>query len=365
MKIGIITLHRTCNYGGVLQPFALQRAFEEHGAQVEIIDFYDYDNTILGQLKLLKGKSEKLKNPILHLGALGAFSISYIKKKIVFDKFIKNRLHLSEYTYCCEADFYKHMPEADVYCSGGDQVWHSVVLPRFFPFIKDKPLVAYSASFGKDSVDTECYETIRNNLSRFKLLSSRENTGVEILNSMGFEDAIQVIDATLLFTAEEWACFSSNKFRGKKYILTYNLNHDKTLDNYSNYLSKKYNLPIYNINMHWFEIIRPGKNLWCPSVEKYLGLFQNAEYVIGDSFHGMVFSVLFHRPFTAVVPKFAGTRLESFASLLGLTNHIVKSGSTPDADFSINLDIDWNYVDDILSREREKANQYIDQFFKL
>ena len=358
IKVGIITLHRTSNYGGVLQPFALQSVLEGNGFEVEIIDYYPEANTVLGQLKRLKSKSDKMKNPILYVGALGAFTISYIKKKIVFEKYIYKNLNLSKQIYKNLSDLERNIPLADIYCAGGDQVWHGFDKARFFPFVHNKPIVSYSASFGKDSIDSEIFDKICTELRRFSKVSTREKSGLSLLRSLGREDGIWTLDSTLLWNKKKWMPYISDTYKGKDYILTYNLHHDGTIDNFAKELSLKCGLPVYNICMHWFEVYRFGKRIWCPKVEDYLSLFYNANYVIGDSFHGTVFSILFHKKFVSVIPDKVGTRIGSILELTKLEQRAFIKNNRPDLDI-IEQEIDYDNVDCILERERQKALDYI------
>ena len=94
-KIDIITLHRVRNYGSSLQTLATQQVFKNLGFKTEIIDYYPERYTSLGLLKRLKNKNATLKkNPILLFGARIIISISYIKKKIVFDNFLKKYIRI-------------------------------------------------------------------------------------------------------------------------------------------------------------------------------------------------------------------------------------------------------------------------------
>lgn len=90
MKINLITLHRAENYGSVLQTLALQNKFVKLGHNVTILDYYPERYTKKGLLKRLKDKSTKFKNPLLLLAAKILIYPSYIRKGIVFNRFLKN-----------------------------------------------------------------------------------------------------------------------------------------------------------------------------------------------------------------------------------------------------------------------------------
>lgn len=366
MKIGMITLHRSRNYGSVLQAFALQRKLEDMGCNVEVIDYYPERYSSFGLLKRLKNKIDPKwrKIPGVALAAQLMISVSYVKKKIIFDGYLKRKINLSEKTYKTKEDLYANVPKADMYCTGSDQVWNShwnegIDFPLYLDFVADAYIkFAYAASFGKGDLDTEELMTVKNLLAKYDYVSIREISGLKIVDKMGIAHGIQVLDPTLLFCAEEWDKYVSKKSSRQKYILTYNLHHDRNLDKYANELSQRTNLPIYNISYNWHDIIRKGKLKWCPSVEEYLRLIKDAEHVIADSFHATVFSLVFHKQFVVLYPDLAGSRLTSILSLTGLMERgIFNFSDTSLADKKI----DYTKVDQILQEERKKADSFLNK----
>jgi len=359
-KVGILSTQRHANWGSALQCYALEHKLNDLGFDAEIIDYFPEDVTVVGQLKRLRGKSNKLKNPIIHLAAICAFSISYVNKKRVFDKFIKKNLRLSKRTYLDASEISDKDPIEDIYCCGGDQTLNGFKVLDVFDRLSDESIkVAYSSSFGKTEFTEEEYRHSRESLSRFDALSCREDSGTEIMRKMGFDSAKWIIDPAFLLTAEEWMKLVSDKYKGKKYIVAYNLHHDKEIERYEKELSQKYNLPVINICVQWFEFYRYGKFLWCPSVEDFLSLIYNAEYVISDSFHATVFSVLFHKRFMTVVPDVVGTRIESISNLLGIDDRIIKWNQNKDYLSLIEKEIDYTRIDKIIADERIKAEEFI------
>lgn len=245
MKISIITLHRVRNYGSSLQTFATQNFVEKFGADVEFVDYYPERYTSFGPLKRLKNKSDRLaKNPILLLAAQIIISISYIKKKLVFDSFLKKRIKLTPKTYRSEKEIVNDLPDADAYCTGSDQVWNShwnegVDRPFYLSFVpEDKYKFSYAASIGNAELSEEEVSEVFPLLKKYKHITVRENVGVDILRDMGLESE-QVLDPTLLFDSEEWNKYTSDRFKKKKYVVTYNLHHDKRIDDFAQMLGKK------------------------------------------------------------------------------------------------------------------------------
>ena len=114
--------------------------------------------------------------------------------------------------------------------------------------------------------------------------------------------------------------------------------------------------------MHWFEAYRYGKTLWVPSVEDFLSLFYNAEFVLSDSFHATVFSLLFHKKFMTIAPDIVGARIKSISNLFGLQNRVIDWNKNKDYIEIMNEEINFTEIDSIIDRERKKAVEFIKQW---
>lgn len=361
MKIDIITLHRVRNYGSSLQTLATQRFFEENGCEAEIIDYYPERYTSLGLLKRLKYKSERLEhNPVLLLAARMVISVSYLRKKLVFDKFLKKHIKLTPATYRSEEELEANVPAADIYCTGSDQVWNShwnegVDYPFYLKFLPDgSRRFSFASSIGNEKLGGEEASVVTPMLEKYEMISVREDAGVEVIENLGLK-ARQLLDPTLLFPAEKWQDYVSDRFSGKKYVVTYNLHHDKRLDDYANALAAKHGLKVFNISYNFHDIVRKGTLKWCPKIEEYLGLIRDAAYVVTDSFHATVFSVLFKKQLTVIYPEIASSRIRSILNLLGMQDRGFED--TPPIE-AADSPIDFDYAFNILDRERAASARF-------
>lgn len=365
-RIGILTTHRQANWGSVLQCYALQCALEKHSYEVEIIDYFPEDVTLKGQLKRLKTKSKKLRNPIIYFGAVLAFTISYLKRKIVFTNYIKNNLNLTTKTYYTATDITEKDPIEDIYCCGGDQTLNGFkMLDVFNNLSKDVVKVAFSSSFGKITFSPDEWINEKKSLLRFNALSCREDSGVKIMNEMGLPDPQQIIDPVFLLSRDTWESLASNKYRDKKYIVVYNLHHDKFLENFEKELAQAYQIPIYNICNHWFEFYRYGRFLWAPPVEDFISLILHAEFVVSDSFHATAFSIIFRKKFLSIVPDLVGTRVESVLSLFEFDERIINEKDGRNYVEIIREPIDEEKIEKIINVEVQKANVFIESWKNL
>jgi hypothetical protein len=191
----------------------------------------------------------------------------------------------------------------------------------------------------------------------------REKTGVNLVKELGFSNVEQVLDPTLLLDKDQWRLYLSEKSsKKKKYILTYNLHHDKRIDDYAKRFGKKHHLPVYNISYNWHDVVRPGNLLWCPEVSEFLGWIANAEYVIADSFHSTVFSVIFHKKFVTITPEVASSRVVDFLNMLNLEERNISSVETIDV---IEQSIDYEKVEKLLIGYRQKSMEYLQRSIEL
>ena len=295
-------------------------------------------------------------------GARVIISFSYIKKKIVFDSFLQKYIKITPKTYRTEKELLENIPFADAYCTGSDQVWNSywnegVDRPLYLSFVpENKFRFSYASSIGNAELSQKEIEEIKPMLALYKHITVRENTGIDIMRSVGFEDVQQMIDPTLLFKGEQWRKYTSDKFKNQKYVVTYNLHHDKRIDDYAMKVAETNGLKVYNITYNIHDIIRKGTIKWCPKIEEYLGLIKDAQYVITDSFHATVFSILFNKKFMVIYPEQASSRIRSILELLNLQNR--GCDDMPDVQQVMN-DIDFSNVDNILDVERERAISYL------
>lgn len=374
MKIDIITLHNVKNYGSVLQSLATQIILEKKGYEVEFINYYRKN---LIDENILKDNLENSKffslNPITKL--IGKIILpKTINKQIkVFNDFLNKYIKTTKKRYYSFRELQDDIPKADIYCTGSDQMWNSewnngIERAFYLDFLPDEePRFALSSSFGRDEIkDKEEEEEIAKMLKKYRAISVRESSGINILNKIGIENVEQVLDPTLLLDKNMWKKILENKELEKKeekYILVYQLNmKNKEFDNYVKKLSKKKKVPVIRVSINNYQRFKYGKLIDTPSVLDFLDYFINAEYIITDSFHGTAFSINLNKKFICVFPKKFSARLQSILELTGLEDRKLKSIDDLN---QIDNKIDYDKVNEILNRERGKTNNFIDRALEL
>lgn len=356
-NVALITLHRSANYGSVLQALATQVVLERMGYDVAVVDYYAPRNSVPEMLRGLRHKKPLFeKNPLALLAARAILLPSYLKRRRTFDRFITLNLRLSGRTYRSNEELAQDPPKADLYVTGSDQVWNSewnggIDEALFLAFTQEgAPRISFSASFGKAGLDDGEAGRTRELLARYGGITVREDTGVEIVRGLGL-DATQVLDPTLFMTPEDWRPWVSGRRPRSEYILMYNINHNAPLDRFVQRLARKTGLPVYYISYQLHDCFKRGRMRCCVPVEDFLSLIAGARYVVCDSFHCAAFSVNFNREFAIVPPKRFGTRLESFMRVVGLEDRIVG-----EEDIGIfDRPIDWGSANARLDAERARS----------
>ncbi len=366
MKVQVITRHAPVNYGSLLQAIATQKIFENAGCECEIIDYIRTDEEYQNADKAyLKQKPKWNSNPILRAIYLMLRVPASIDSGNKFRTMQEKYLKLTK-RYSSNEDLKNNIEDADLYVTGSDQVWGKVACGEydtsyFLDFVKDNnKKIAFASSMGH-ATKTEAEEKLFIDcLKQYKHVAVREDAVVEYLKSIGVE-AKQVLDPTLMISAEEWREMSVKPREGK-YVLIYQIHSDKRLGKYAKEYARRKGLPLIRISQNFHQIIRDGKFQYIPDVKEFLGYIDNAECLITDSFHGTAFAINLNTNFIEILPNTnTSSRNQSILRLLNLSDRIVSDLN----DFSImNSTIDYASVNSILADERRKSLDVLNSFIK-
>ncbi|MBU3180681.1 polysaccharide pyruvyl transferase family protein [Clostridium psychrophilum] len=358
MKVSIITRHAITNYGSLLQAFALQTVIENLGYDVEIIDYIRHDEDYKNITDVLVKKSLKWNsNSITRFLYKSIQSPEYKLMGKAFKRYRKQYLKLTN-NYCSIKELEKNPPIADIYCTGSDQVWGTIgedIYDKvyFLDFVQnDKKCISYAASFGKSKIDENFKNMLKGSLKKYDELLVREDSALQILQSLNFKNSSQVLDPTLLLNNEQWDKYIGSKKINKDYVLIYQLHRNNKMDKYSKMFSKKTGLQLIRMTPSLHHIVRGGKVVFLPNIIDFLSYIKNAKYVITDSFHGTAFAINYNVQFIDIHPGETATRNQSILELTGLKNRMLANYN----DFSyIDKMIDYKKVNEILTVERVKS----------
>lgn len=308
-KIGILTFHKSLNYGSALQAFALVQKLRKLGYDAEVIDYKQYNYSFQYALLKLPVSAGALKYDIIHLSFLGTL----IKREKAFPAFCEKYLHLSRQKYQYGDDLSRLNEQYDSIICGSDQIWNPDAAdfdPNYFlPNIKNVKKVSYAASINGGSLEkTPIAEQLRQNLLDFDALSVREKSGKENLDCflVGKRDISVVLDPTLLHDKSVYDEVSAPRLVTEPYIFFYSINFKPDAVQAAENLSKRTGLPVYFLfagrgNKY---VLKAGKTfrVWKKSVgpEAFISLLKYSDYVVTNSFHGTAFSVIYEKKFFSI-----------------------------------------------------------------
>lgn len=333
-KIGILTFHAAHNYGSCLQNFALQQVLIELGYLPETINLRtEYQKEWYNFYKPIHKMINK-KRSLLRLVYL-PYTFSLKKKISLFEHFISNELKISkEINNSSDINL---LPEYDAYIVGSDQCWNVTAndfdFSYFLDFVRpEKKKISYAVSMGPNpklvlNADKFLLEKVSKAISCIDAVSVRDETTADVVSSLiGQKQKVKVLpDPTLLLKPEEWGNFIAKDPLVKgDYIFLYTPFYNKQVYNVAKVLSKKIACKVVVSNINTQSMIHfPGfsYHLACGPWE-FLNLVKNAKYVVGGSFHLLVFCTLLKKKFLAV-NGLNDSRLSSLLKLTGLENYSV------------------------------------------
>lgn len=359
-NVGILTFHNGENYGAALQSYALKNTLKKMGVQAEVIN-YKKEKQYNNKCSLSIGKYLSKAYLARKIYAL-PYGKSLKQKQKAFSKFMEKNLDIDIKEIIDDKNISNFSNKFDMIMFGSDQIWN--MSPKiydrskiFFGDFDYKGLKAsYAASFGDTlnyAVDNKEY--IKKMLTDFDYISVREYGGKKFLNDIGME-ADLALDPTLLLDEKEWnEMIDSKPVEGGEYILYYSVNCRKDSWMVAKKLSKLTGLRVINLVEHP-KILGAGfENNYTAGPLEFLNIIKSSKYVVTNSFHGMVFSIIFQKNFIPVFEENNGDvvideRKYTVLKALGLEKYIHTNS----------MDIDLNKLNDIDYREaKEKLEELV------
>ena len=385
MKIGILTQPLYTNYGGVLQAFALQKKLRDMGNEVVTLDipipiasnpsiikqiFLFFATLLLAIIKKRGVKNiyypfnTKLRNHKLIRLCFRPF----LNRIMLISPEINSENRLRE--YCKEKEF-------DVYIIGSDQVWRPCCSPNigwyFLDFLKinkRERRLSYAASFGTDVWEFTQEQTVylKPFIKMFDAISVREESGVELCSKYFGIEAKHVLDPTLLLSVSDYnelvELDKGNTYSIEEHIFAYLLDESDEKRDVLNFVASCLGMPIEINSLSNNKSMPPYTSTnevfkYTPKpISQWLRNFHDCKFVITDSFHGTVFSIIYHCPFVVLQNPFRGnTRMESLLKSFGLESRLINDST--ELTSLINQPIDWEQVDTILQQRRDASLQFL------
>jgi len=368
MKIGILTQPLHDNYGGLLQAYALKTTLEKIGHDVDIINRRKDDASFKFRLrkivKKILGKGPKFELTKLQKEAISQHT-SYFAKTYIKD--------ITPPIYDTEA-LRKIAPGYEGFVIGSDQVWRPAYSPKianyYLDFVDNPNVkgVAYAASFGVDhwEYSEEQTKECKANVHKIKAVSVREDSAVELCRKHLGVEAVHVLDPTMLLNKEEY--IELIKIENEKQVdgglMHYVLDKNEEKEALIQRVAQVYNYKPFTAHQKkkpTKESVQNIEDFVFPKVTTWLNGFHSAEFIVTDSFHGTVFSILFNKPFLVIANMGRGkARFDSLLKMFHLEDRLVTDSKSIDQEKIKNLKpINWEAVNAILAEKKQFAFNFL------
>lgn len=339
MKIGILTYHWATNYGAILQCYALQTYLEGLGHDVEVINYKpsQYDDTLYTFFRFRK---------FLNIGRY----VENKKKESTLSIFRKQKLKLTKRFYSFKG-MHGNLEDFDAIVSGSDQVVNPYFLQNgegrrtetptyYFGFDFNGKKIGYALSFGCVEFPQKKLPIAAKYIKHFDAISVRENTGVDIIKSMGREDAVVVPDPTLLMPPTFYHQLADEcSYNKKGYVYCFFIRNVAERKHVVNELFKDKNVIWNNDDGDY-------------TMQGWLSKIIHSDFVLTDSFHCMVMCLKLHKPFVVVTDEEGNVRMNdrfyTLLSKISLESVLINKKELSLCPYKSNDMYDWALVDGVL-----------------
>ena len=364
MKIGILTFIGVENCGALLQAYALSNVLKNMGNNVELINLISDNEMERKSKRNLKNKAF-LARKVYYM----FYSKSIKRRKKLFDNFRKE--HLAIYPKerkIRENELEEVCKEYECIICGSDQIWSQdpKLYDRsdayFINFEFKGKRISYAASFG-DNLDyaEKNKEQIIPYIKKFNSVSVREAEAKEFLKKNNIYSEV-CVDPTLLIDKSEWEKLAILPNEKEDYILYFSVNSRKYSINIAKELAKKTGIKVIELNPHPKSWNSGFIKKYGIGPREFLGYLMNAKYIVTNSFHGTVFSILFNKPFLAAFDEKDGeiikeNRKYTLIEKVELQNCIMTESRV--IDLSKIDDLSWNKVNDKIESLKKESIDYL------
>ena len=381
MKIGIITIHNSPNYGASLQAFALWKYLEMQGHDVEIIDLYrPYQKKYVPSKRFqcmrqntsFASRCKQAVKKMLGIKKRKVGKLFSDNAKWKFDEFSSQIKYSRAYKGIDE--LYADPPIYDLYVSGSDQLWNPTqpycLEPYFLTFVPNGGRkISYATSIGITDLTDEEKHKFKYWLYSYEAVSVREKQGQKLLQVItGRNDIEQVLDPTFLLDMKVWKRLAIYPELNRPYLLLFTLGLSEKMLVYAKRLAKDSGLLLVYLTQMQPKC-KDGSYIAIRDAgpKDFLGYIAKAQMVITDSFHCTVFSLILgaYNFYTYIDPNNKrGSRIEDLLAIFGLSNHIIYNCDSHYADLQQNS-IDYDQVLKIIEKERADSQSFLDKWINI
>lgn len=383
MKTATITWITYNNFGTLLQAYALQKYITMLGHENELIS----DSIILKEFQKKKAASkaapagpikpvsrkERIKNLIVNPRRIGRVITARVNKKKYQSPYYGMQSRCEEFKKSelsirngCSADMLQALNgDYDAFICGSDQIWSvfpDIFNPYYYLDFSTKKKIAYAPSLGSDMIPETIGQRIKVLLSDFSEISVRESVSPKQLEALTGNSVEWVCDPTILHDMDFWHTFAKGTEKPKgRYLLCYFLENKPWYFEYAKRIAKARHLKIKLIPNKWDYISSENVLTYAVGPKEFVSLFENANFILTDSYHGSIFSLIFEKDFL-YLQRFAddnpcsqNIRVDSLFTYLDIDDIIVDSTMRT----RHNESLDYRRISELLRDYREKSRNYL------
>lgn len=365
MKIGILTQPIETNYGGILQAYALQEVLRRLGHNVSTINIHIYPMQKVNIRYLLDYIKRNIKHYVLGNEVSTKFKTylskeDYERTSINIKPFIQQNIKLTRPFEELKSLYSLEEFEFDAIIVGSDQVWIPAFCPEYFLSFTESwniKRVAYAASFGHAEwrINEEMTCNCKQLALKFNSISVREKSGIDLCKKYLGVEAKHVLDPTMLLTADDYLKVIKNNSSNTNILFSYILDSTKIKKDVVKQVAEILSLEVVST---LDDSGITNKDYVVPPVDDWICGIKNSQFVVTDSFHGTVFSILFNKPFIVLGNKNRGmARFESLLGLFHLEERLVYN--LDNIKPIISKEIDYNDINKKIEKMRAESLDFI------
>lgn len=375
MKVGIITIHKSPNYGACLQAYGLYTFLKNQNIECEIIDllrpthseyiqsktYVPYRKQNIGLIKRIKRYCRRFLKKQSSIKTLTPIA----QQK--FDAFNSNIKYSK--TYYSIDELYEDPPQYDIYITGSDQLWNPTIgfciEPYFLTFVNNGGRkISYATSVGISELESREKSDFSKWLADYYSVSVREESAVRLLSTLVSQKITQVCDPSFLLVPDQWKSKMIAPTINEPYLLLFTLGYNKTLLDFCLRLSRESGkklvylclyIPNTNISAEYIAVNNAGPH-------EFLGYIARADMVITNSFHGTVFSLILgagnvfsHVPST----QKRGKRITDLLKTYNLSDHVLGDDLTASFHELDSRKTDKVAIGIVTDKERKRSQAYL------
>lgn len=357
-NIGIVSYNINCNftnYGSALQSWALSESIKKLGYRPVLIDYCPNilkDKDPLDPMKNMWDTDEESRK-LCEL-SLPAIRINYAK----FEAFYSEKFNRTGKKYFSDS-FNDVVNDENItgFVCGSDTIF---CIDEFgiddgyyanYPCMRGHS-ISYAASFGDSHFDENSYKLLDSMLHNFKAISIRESGFIPYIEERVSVPVKKVLDPTLLLEVQDFETIEAPQIVKEPYILLYARRYNSRMFDYADKLAKEFDCKVVDISLRAINADHHDM-FYEAGVEEFLSLVHHAKFVVTNSFHGMIVSVHYRKPFVVFSREQCDTKIDEVLELFGLSDRKLISGIESFAD------IDYDKVHQNIATARKDSIEFL------